>query len=262
MVAYRPRTPAPHQVIGEQHADLVAAQRPPPGPGPVPVRAMAPRPRTGRRPGRWRSRRPRRLAWPARAAGPSRPAPPGWESRPWETRDPAAPASATTDRPVNPAAANAAERDVRTDAVQRRVRDREVPRPRRGRPRRPHPGGTRRRSRRRAPCPARRAAPPQRTDGPDRGLDLGVDRRHDLRPGALRAAQPRTEIDLVPVVLRRIVARGDHHAGGRRRRSPSTAYASTGCRQRSRAAAARAGRRRSPPGRSRSANAAEPLRAS
>ena len=41
-------------------------------------------------------------------------------------------------------------------------------------------------------------------DGLDCGGDLGVGRRHDL--GAV------AEVDLVAVVLRRVVARGHHHA--------------------------------------------------
>ena len=44
-------------------------------------------------------------------------------------------------------------------------------------------------------------------DGPDRRLDLGVHRRHDLRPVE--------GVDLVAVVLRRVVRGGDHHAGHR-----------------------------------------------
>ena len=40
----------------------------------------------------------------------------------------------------------------------------------------------------------------------DRGRDLGVDRRDDLRTGAV--------VDLVAVVGGRVVARGHHHAGG------------------------------------------------
>ena len=47
-------------------------------------------------------------------------------------------------------------------------------------------------------------------DGRDRGGDAGVVRRDDLR-----AVAP---VDLVAVVLRRVVARGDHHAGARVRR--------------------------------------------
>ncbi len=43
-------------------------------------------------------------------------------------------------------------------------------------------------------------------DGVDGGGDLGVGRRHDLR--AL------TQVHLVPVVLRRVVAGRDHHPGG------------------------------------------------
>ena len=45
-----------------------------------------------------------------------------------------------------------------------------------------------------------------RADGRDPGRDLGVGRRHDLAAVA--------EVDLVAVVARRVVARGDHHAGG------------------------------------------------
>ena len=47
----------------------------------------------------------------------------------------------------------------------------------------------------------------RRADGPDRRLDLGVGRRHDLRAVV--------GVDLVAVVLRRVVRRGDHHAGRR-----------------------------------------------
>ncbi len=49
-------------------------------------------------------------------------------------------------------------------------------------------------------------------DGPDGGLDAGVDRRHDLPAAAVLAAQ----IDLVAVVRGGgIVAGRDHHPGGR-----------------------------------------------
>jgi len=41
----------------------------------------------------------------------------------------------------------------------------------------------------------------QRADGTDRGLDLAVDRRDDLRAAAGLAAQRRPQIDLVSVVL-------------------------------------------------------------
>ena len=55
----------------------------------------------------------------------------------------------------------------------------------------------------------------ERADRPDRGLDLGVGRRHDLRAGARGATEAGAEVDLVAVVLRRVVAGRDHHAGGR-----------------------------------------------
>ncbi len=100
--------------------------------------------------------------------------------------------------------------DLAADAVQRRVHDAQVARAV-GR------GAGERRHRRDVGLGQLGAEVPhgrrvqrhgaRRGDVADRGLDRGVGRRHDLHAGGV--------VDLVPVVLGRVVRRGDHHAGHR-----------------------------------------------
>ncbi len=98
------------------------------------------------------------------------------------------------------------EHDVAAHAVHRRVGDPHLARGRRvhqrgdvGEVRRQHVVAER------LPAVAARHVA-HRAHGVDRSADLGVGRRDDL--GAV------AEVDLVAVVLRRVVARGDHDAGG------------------------------------------------
>src|SRR5262249_7150706 len=68
--------------------------------------------------------------------------------------------------------------------------------------------------------PRRRPADPRGTrdngpTAPGPAPDFGIHGRHALRAVAVRSAEARTQIALVPVVLRRVMAGGDHHAGRR-----------------------------------------------
>ena len=184
--------------------DLVAAQHPPAAVG---DRGGIGRRRTGRRRGRWPApgRRPPPRRAPARRRW--RPAPRGWGRRPWGSRGPAPPGSGPRPgrrtrrrrrraaRPRCPTPCSevwtivSVARAVRVDHRRGRV---EVVVEHLARPASP---SRRRRAGRRRPRSTRSIC----------GGDVGVGRRHDL------AAV--TEVDLVAVVLRRVVA-GRHHDAG------------------------------------------------
>ena len=128
------------------------------------------------------------------------------ERRPSGSRGRARPAATTTCGAAKPARSSAVDapssRRRRAAACRRCVRSRGAVAGQAGDARR----GRRRGRRRRAPRqPSPRGTVGERADRVDRGGDLGVGRRHDLAAVA--------EVDLVAVVLRRVVARGHHHAG-------------------------------------------------
>ena len=181
------------------------------------------RPRSGRRRGRWRPRGRRRLARPAPSRGPSRPAPRGWG-----TRRSGSPGRARPARRRRAARRSRRRAKHLRDGRRRRRRAAACRRSsgRAGRPGRPP-------RRRVVEVGARRTSSPSASQPSPRGH---VGERADARRSRRRSRRRRrhdlaavAEVDLVAVVLRRVVAGGDHHAGdaaevrGSRTRAPGWA---------------------------------------
>ena len=253
VVAYVPVHAAPHQVVGEQHAHLVAAQHA----ASRRRRRPGPRPRSGRRRGRWRWRCRRRSP----AASASSQVHRARLLRVGERHGREVPGPARPARRPRRAAAKPARGERRGRAPRRRPRAAACTPP--PGPRGPSGSTTaaaavhvgRRRCRRRAPRPGSPSG--TSASGPTARIAAsisGVGRRHDLRARAERAAELRAQVDLVAVVLRRVVAGGHHHPGHRARCAHRVREHRRGQRpgQQQRARA----RRRWRPGRSRSANVA------
>ena len=251
VVAYRPGHAAAHQVVGEQHADLVAAQHPP-----AAAAGRAPPPRTGRRPGRWRSRGPRR----SRAASASSQVHRArllrvGERDGREVRVRLGLLGHHRRRRRSRPAANAAASTAAAHPVQRRVRHRQVPRAVRVE----HRGGAAPRTTSTRSSPSTCAGPAERhvaTAGRPRGSPPRSRRRpaaRSARPAparrpAARRGRPCSRCPAAGCGWRSPSRRPPRRAAAPRTRAP--AWAAAG------AAAAPAGRRRWPPGRSRSANRA------
>ena len=164
------------------------------------------RPRTGRRPGRWRSTRSAPVSRASASARSMAPGSSGLGKATVGNSGSGSSCSATTWGAAKPAVSRTCWAEVAADPVHRGVDDGEVARAVVGET----GDGVEvavddRLVQHRARAAARDVG--DRAHGGDPGRDLAVGRRHDLAPVA--------QVDLVAVVLRRVVAGGDHDAGHR-----------------------------------------------